>query len=35
MTLNPEIDDLFAFRFADFTLNDYQAAAHIAAPVAI
>ncbi len=34
MRLNPEIDDLFAFRFEDFTLENYEAHPHIKAPVA-
>ena len=35
MTLNPEVKDLFAFTFEDFTLSDYEPHAHIKAPVAI
>jgi thymidylate synthase len=35
MKLNPEIDDLFAFRFDDFELRDYQSHPHIKAPVAV
>jgi thymidylate synthase len=35
MTLNPEVKDLFAFTFDDFTLSDYEPHAHIKAPVAI
>lgn len=35
MRLNPEVKDLFAFRFEDFELQDYQAHPHIKAPVAI
>lgn len=35
MQLNPDINDIFAFRFEDFTLVDYQAHPHIKAPVAI
>lgn len=35
MQLNPDIKDIFAFSFADFTLSDYQAHPHIKAPVAI
>lgn len=35
MHLNPEIRDLFAFRYEDFTLQDYQAHPHIKAAVAI
>ncbi len=35
MTLNPDVDDLFAFRFEDFTLENYQCHPHIKAPVAV
>ncbi|WP_193182085.1 thymidylate synthase [Nisaea sediminum] len=35
MRINPEVTDLFAFRFEDFELLDYEAAPHIAAPVAV
>ncbi|KUJ83661.1 thymidylate synthase [Microbulbifer flavimaris] len=35
MRLNPEVDDLFAFRFEDFELQGYEAHPHIPAPVAI
>jgi thymidylate synthase len=35
MTLNPEVKDLFSFRYEDFTLSGYEPAAHIKAPVAI
>ncbi len=35
MILNPEVDDLFAFRFEDFRLEGYEAHPHISAPVAI
>jgi len=35
LKLNPEIDDLFAFRFEDFELLGYEAQPHISAPVAI
>ncbi len=35
MRINPEVKDLFAFRFEDFTLEGYEADAHIKAPVAI
>ncbi|MDZ7869967.1 MAG: thymidylate synthase [Rheinheimera sp.] len=35
MQLNPAIKDLFAFTFADFELQGYQAHPHIKAPVAI
>lgn len=35
MTINPDIDDVFAFRFEDFELSDYDPHPHIAAPVAV
>ena len=35
MTINPEVDDLFAFSFDDFVLQDYQHHPHIAAPIAV
>ncbi|NQD96244.1 thymidylate synthase [Pseudomonas sp. CrR25] len=35
MRLNPMVKDIFAFRFEDFELLDYQAHPHIAAPVAV
>ncbi|MEJ2507859.1 MAG: thymidylate synthase [Gammaproteobacteria bacterium] len=35
MKLNPAVDDLFAFRFEDFELCDYQCHSHIKAPVAV
>ena len=35
MQINPEVSDLFAFRFEDFSLHDYHAQAHIPAPVAV
>jgi thymidylate synthase len=35
MRLNPEISDLFAFRYEDVTLLNYQPHPHIAAPVAV
>jgi thymidylate synthase len=35
MHLNPEVKDLFAFTFEDFTLEGYQAHPHIKAPVAV
>ena len=35
MRLNPAVDDLFAFRFDDFTLSGYEPHPHIAAPVAV
>ena len=35
MRLNPEVRDLFAFRFEDFVLDGYDPHPHIAAPVAV
>jgi thymidylate synthase len=35
MTLNPEVKDLFAFRFEDFTLSGYDPHPAIKAPVAV
>jgi thymidylate synthase len=35
LRLNPEVRDLFAFRFADFSLEGYEPHPHIAAPVAV
>ncbi|MBP9712485.1 MAG: thymidylate synthase, partial [Sterolibacterium sp.] len=35
MQLNPAVQDIFAFRYEDFTLLDYQPQPHIAAPVAV
>ncbi|MFC3607543.1 thymidylate synthase [Stutzerimonas tarimensis] len=35
MRLNPQISDLFAFRFEDFELQNYQSHPHIKAPVAV
>lgn len=35
MHLNPDVEDLFAFQFEDFTLTDYHPDAHIKAPVAV
>lgn len=35
MSINPAIKDLFEFTFDDFSLQDYQHHAHIAAPVAV
>ena len=35
MKLNPEVKDLFAFKFEDFELLGYQAHPHISAPVAV
>ncbi|HLO61771.1 MAG TPA: thymidylate synthase [Azonexus sp.] len=35
MWINPEVKDLFAFRFEDFRLDDYDPHPHIPAPVAV
>lgn len=35
MTLNPAVKDIFAFKFEDFTLSNYDPHPHIAAPVAV
>ena len=35
MRLNPEVKDLYAFRFEDFTLEGYDPHPHIPAPVAV
>ena len=35
MWVNPEVDDLFAFRFEDFRLENYVADASIRAPIAV
>ena len=35
MQINPEVTDLFAFKFEDFELQDYVAQPHISAPVAV
>jgi thymidylate synthase len=35
MTLNPDVTDLFAFRYEDFTLTGYDPDPHIKAPVAV
>jgi thymidylate synthase len=35
LRLNPEVKDLFAFRFEDFTLENYAPHPHISAPVAV
>jgi len=35
MRLNPEVKDLFAFRFEDFVLEAYDPHPSIAAPVAV
>jgi thymidylate synthase len=35
MTLNPDVNDLFAFRFEDFTLSEYDPHPHIKARVSV
>jgi thymidylate synthase len=35
MTINPDVRSIFAFRYEDFTLEDYDPHPHIAAPVAV
>lgn len=35
MQINPAVDDLFAFKFADFELQNYQSHPHISAPIAV
>lgn len=35
MLLNPDVQDIFTFRFEDFVLQDYHAHPHIKAPVAV
>lgn len=35
MTLNPDVTDIFAFKFEDFTLENYQCHPGIKAPVAV
>ena len=35
MHLNPAVQDLFAFRYEDFTLQDYHPHPHIKAPIAV
>ena len=35
MRINPDVTDLFGFRFEDFTLEGYESHPHIAAPVAV
>ena len=35
MRINPEVKDIFGFRFEDFTLEGYDPHPHIKAPVAV
>lgn len=35
MVLNPQVKDLFSFKFEDFALTGYEADSHIKAPVAV
>lgn len=35
MKINPDIDDIFAFTYDDFSLENYQSHPHIKAPVAV
>jgi thymidylate synthase len=35
MTLNPDVTDIFGFRYENFALENYQAHPHIKAPVAV
>ena len=35
LRINPDVKDLFAFRFEDFTLEGYEPHPHISAPVAV
>lgn len=35
MLINPEVTDLFSFKFEDFNLLNYEAQPHIKAPVAV
>ncbi|RME41413.1 MAG: thymidylate synthase, partial [Deltaproteobacteria bacterium] len=35
MRLNPEVEDLFAFRYEDFTLENYRCHPPIRAPIAV
>jgi thymidylate synthase len=35
MSINPDVTDLFDFRFEDFELNGYESHPHISAPIAV
>lgn len=35
MVVNPDVSSIFAFKFEDFTLTNYEPDAHISAPVAV
>ena len=35
MKINPDVDDIFGFRFEDFELLNYQSHPHIKAPIAV
>ncbi|MEM9262645.1 MAG: thymidylate synthase, partial [Pseudomonadota bacterium] len=35
LSLNPNVTDLFSFKFEDIQFNDYQAAPVIKAPIAV
>jgi thymidylate synthase len=35
MLINPQVEDLFAFRYEDFQLQGYDPHPHIAAPIAV
>lgn len=35
MTINPDVKDIFAFEYSDFTLTDYDPYPHIAAPISV
>ncbi len=35
MRINPDVKDIFSFKYEDFTLEDYQAHPSISAPIAV